>query len=59
MLLFKVTELHNLLPSPNITGLIKSRGMQWATILFEGNENCEQKFRRKPEERKSKSAVHI
>ena len=41
--------------APNIIGLIKLRGMQWATSLLEGNENCEQKFRRKPEERKSKS----
>jgi hypothetical protein len=36
-------ELHNLFSSLNVIGLIKSRGMQWATSVFEGNENCEQK----------------
>ena len=40
-------ELHNLFSSFNIIGLIVSRGMRWATSVFEGNENCEQKFRRK------------
>ena len=52
-------ELHNLVFAPNITGLIKSRGMQWATSEFEGNGNCEEKFGRKPDVRKSKSPVQI
>ena len=39
-------ELHNLVPAPNIAGLIKSRGMQWATSVSEGNENCEENLRK-------------
>jgi len=58
-MVFKVMELHNLVFAPNITGLIKSRGMQWATSEFEGNGNCEEKFGRKPDVRKSKSPVQI
>jgi len=46
-MLFTVMELHNLFASPNIIELIKSWGLQWATSVFEGNENCEEKFRRK------------
>jgi hypothetical protein len=45
-MLFKVMEFHNWFPSFNFTGLIESRGMQWATSVLDGNGNCEQKFRR-------------
>ena len=43
-MLFKVTGLHNLFPSLKFIGMIETRGMKWETSVFEGNENCEQKF---------------
>jgi hypothetical protein len=58
-MLFKVMELRNLVLAPNIAGLIKLSGKQWATSVFEENENCEGKLGGKPEERKSKPPVQI